>query len=83
MARTSRDSNSNCPVTRGEVDVSYYAERDEVWRDLELSAPSRRALVNADISNLDDLRRWSFDDLAKLHGMGPKALRILQEVVAH
>lgn len=81
MAKTSGESDSNCPVTRGEVDLSYYAERDAVWRELKLSAPARRALINADIYTLDDLRKWSFADLAKLHGMGPKALNTLRETV--
>jgi hypothetical protein len=72
----------NCPVTRGEVDLSYYAERDAVWGELKLAAPARRALINADIYTLDDLRKWSFDDLVNLHGMGPKALQTLRAMVA-
>lgn len=70
---------SNCAVTRGEVDLDYYAERDGVWRDLDLAAPARRALVNAGILTLADLAKADMNDVARLHGMGPKALAVLRE----
>ncbi len=72
---------SSCAVQRGEVDLSYYAERDEVWRELRLSAPARRALINADIYTLDDLRERDMRQIAELHGMGPKALAVLSHAL--
>ena len=43
-----------------------------------MSGPSLRALQVAGVRSLDDLTRWTARDLAALHGMGPKALGVLQ-----
>ncbi|WP_308467266.1 helix-hairpin-helix domain-containing protein [Rathayibacter soli] len=48
----------------------------------KIGAPATRALANVGIVTLDDLRRASLGELAKLHGVGPKALRILQDALA-
>jgi predicted flap endonuclease-1-like 5' DNA nuclease len=45
----------------------------------EIGAPARRALASVGISTLEDVAHAKAADLAKLHGMGPKALRILRE----
>jgi hypothetical protein len=68
---------SNCPVTRGEVDLDWYAEHDGAWRELGLASPARRALVNAGLLKLSDLKKISREKLAAQHGMGPSALKIL------
>ena len=69
-----------CAVTRGEVDLSKYEKVDGVWRDLGIAAPARRALVDAKILNIKDLKKWSDQELLKLHGMGPSAIEILKKV---
>jgi predicted flap endonuclease-1-like 5' DNA nuclease len=46
------------------------------------SAPAERALLNAGITNLAQLATYSEKEIAALHGMGPKALRILSEALA-
>ena len=51
---------------------------DQLWKDLGLAAPARRALINADIKTLLDLKKWTKADLAELHGIGPNALVILK-----
>ena len=43
-----------------------------------LSGPALRALHNAGIRSVDALGRWSRKDLAALHGMGPKAVNLLE-----
>jgi uncharacterized protein YdhG (YjbR/CyaY superfamily) len=43
--------------------------------------PARRALENAGYSRLKQLTKVTEADLGKLHGMGPKALRILREAL--
>ena len=43
-----------------------------------LSGPALRALDSAGIRSLEDLTRWAETDLAALHGMGPKGIRILR-----
>jgi DNA-directed RNA polymerase alpha subunit len=47
-----------------------------------VGAPARRALANAGFDHLDQLSRTTERELAALHGMGPKALRILGEALA-
>ena len=44
-----------------------------------MSGPSLRALHHAGIGSVDELTRWTERDVAKLHGMGPKGIRILRE----
>ena len=68
-----------CAVTRGEVDLSKYEKVDGVWRDLGIAAPARRALVDAKILDIKDLKKWTDQELLKLHGMGPSAIKILKE----
>lgn len=47
-----------------------------------IGAPATRALTAAGITHLAHLTKWNEADLLKLHGVGPKALRILKEVMA-
>jgi hypothetical protein len=51
---------------------------DQIWKELGLAAPARRALIGAGIKNLIDLKKWTKDDLAELHGIGPNALVVLK-----
>jgi predicted flap endonuclease-1-like 5' DNA nuclease len=44
-----------------------------------MSGPALRALALAGIRSVDELSRWKEADLAALHGMGPKGIRILRE----
>jgi hypothetical protein len=60
-----------------EVDLDAYAGVDEVWRELGLAAPVRRALIDEGYYKLSDLRKTSLDAIKELHGMGPNAIRIL------
>jgi hypothetical protein len=46
-----------------------------------IGAPATRALVGAGYSTLSDLAGVPVAKLKRLHGMGPKALRILQEAL--
>jgi len=46
------------------------------------SAPAARALAEVGITSLDDLRDRDVDALARLHGVGPKAIRILKTALA-
>ena len=69
-----------CAVTRGEVDLSKYEKFDGVWRNLGIAAPTRRALVDAKILKIKDLNKWTDQELLKLHGMGPSAIKILKKV---
>lgn len=76
-ARKAEKAAAKCPVTRGEVDLDAYAEVDGEWREIGLAAPARRALVDAGLFKVSDLRKESLADIKELHGMGPNAIRIL------
>lgn len=44
-----------------------------------LPQPALRALNNAGIHLINDLRHWTEPELLALHGVGPKAIRVLRE----
>ena len=46
-----------------------------------VGAPATRALVGAGYTKLTELADVPVAELKKLHGMGPKALRLLQEAL--
>jgi DNA polymerase/3'-5' exonuclease PolX len=46
-----------------------------------IGAPATRALTAAGYTKLSQLVGVPADELAKLHGVGPKALRLLQEAL--
>jgi hypothetical protein len=48
----------------------------------KIGAPATRALENAGVQGLHELENWSERELLALHGMGPKAVRILREHLA-
>jgi len=47
-----------------------------------IGKPALRALGSANIVRLDQLTSISQEELLKLHGVGPKAIRILSETLA-
>ena len=47
-----------------------------------LSGPALRALAHAGFGSMAQLARRSEKELSALHGMGPKALRILKSALA-
>ena len=69
-----KKSDSKCAVTRGEVDLSNYEALDGEWRKVGLAAPARRALVDAKLYKVSDLRKISLAELTELHGMGKSAI---------
>ena len=48
----------------------------------KLAAPATRALHNAGLTTLRQVADVPRHELAGLHGMGPKALRIIEEALA-
>jgi len=46
-----------------------------------VGGPALRTLSSAGIQSMADLARWSEADLARLHGMGPKALGALRDAL--
>jgi hypothetical protein len=43
-----------------------------------IGKPALRALAAAGITSLEDVARANKDDLLALHGVGPKAIRVLE-----
>lgn len=54
------------------------SEQDDLPK---ISAPATRALANAGITTLTQVAGWSETDLLALHGVGLKAIRILEEAL--
>jgi hypothetical protein len=48
----------------------------------KIGVPATRALAAAGINSLDDVRKRGVDALTDLHGVGPKAIRILEVALA-
>lgn len=46
------------------------------------SNPASRALTAAGVTTLEELSEWRRADVGALHGMGPKALRMLDDALA-
>ena len=61
--------------------ISKNDERDEEWRAIGLAAPARRALVDAKLYKVSDLRKISLEDLSNLNGMGKSAIARLKVVM--
>ena len=47
-----------------------------------IGGPARDALAVAGVTRLDQLPAWTEQELRALHGVGPKAVRILREALA-
>lgn len=71
---------SDCPVCP-KCWAGYYRKRAE--SDFpKISAPALRALSNAGIKKLADLKKYTAAQVLELHGMGPKAFEILKDALA-
>lgn len=51
------------------------------WFQLGLSGPARRALVNAKLYKVSDLRKISLDELLALHGMGKSSVARIRVIM--
>jgi len=48
----------------------------------KLAAPARRALASVGINKLEDVARFTEDEIMELHGMGPNAMRQICRALA-
>lgn len=76
MAKSKDNSNQNCDISQVELD--RYESLDREWREYGLAAPARRALVDARLYKVSDLRKISLADLEQLHGLGKSAIARLK-----
>ena len=61
--------------------LSNYEELDEEWRSIGLAAPARKALIDAKLYKVSDLRKISLEELTNLHGMGKSAIARIKVVM--
>ena len=71
-----KKSNQDLDISQAELD--RYESLDREWREYGISAPARRALVDAKLYKVSDLRKISQSDLEGLHGMGKSAIARLK-----
>jgi hypothetical protein len=71
-----KKSNQDLDISQAELD--RYESLDREWREYGLSAPARRALVDAKLYKVSDLRKISQSNLEDLHGMGKSAIARLK-----
>ena len=71
-----KKSNQEIDISQAELD--RYESLDREWREYGISAPARRALVDAKLYKVSDLRKISQSDLEELHGMGKSAVARLK-----
>lgn len=76
MARPTGKSNDNCNISQAELD--RYDSLDREWREYKIAAPARRALVDAKLYKVSDLRKIALSELEELHGMGKSAIARLK-----
>jgi len=51
------------------------------WRKIGLTAPARRALVEAKLYKVSDLRRVSLEELSSLPGLGKSAIARIKVIM--
>jgi hypothetical protein len=71
-----KKSNQDLDISQAELD--RYESLDREWREYGISAPARRALVDAKLYKVSDLRKISESNLEGLHGMGKSAIARLK-----
>jgi len=69
---------SNQELDISQVELDRYESLDREWREYGIAAPARRALVDAKLYKVSDLRKISQSDLEELHGMGKSAIARLK-----
>ena len=68
----------SAPSKPNPEDPASYDAFDGEWRKIGLSGPARRALVDAKLFKVSDLRKISLAELNSLHGMGKSAVARLK-----
>jgi hypothetical protein len=70
------------PPTPGETtDMDAYEPFDAEWRRIGLTAPSRRALIDAKLYKVSDLKKLTESELSSLGGLGKSAIARLKVIM--
>ena len=51
------------------------------WQKIGLAAPAIRALINANLTKIEHLKRITEKQLLSLHGIGPSSLPIIKKAM--
>ena len=78
MAKPSKNPK---PLAPNPDDPSSYDAFDGEWRAIGLSGPARRALVNAKLYKVSDLRKITSAELDQMHGIGKSAIARVKQVM--
>jgi hypothetical protein len=78
MAKPSKNPK---PLAPNPNDPSSYDAFDSEWRAIGLSGPARRALVNAKLYKVSDLRKITAADLDHMHGIGKSAIARVKQIM--
>jgi hypothetical protein len=79
MAKPSKNPK---PLAPNPNDPSSYDAFDGEWRAIGLTGPARRALVNAKLYKVSDLRKITSAELDQLHGIGKSAIARIKQIMA-
>ena len=69
------------PKPQGQTGADLYEALDQQWRVIGLSAPARRALVDAKLYKVSDLRQVSLEEVSGLPGMSKSAIARLRVIM--
>lgn len=75
--RAEKKAKKESEFTNSNAVIEAYESMDEHWREIDLAAPARRALIDDGLFQLSDLRKSSLAAIKELPGMGPNAIRVL------
>jgi hypothetical protein len=79
MAKPSKNPK---PLAPNPNDPASYDAFDGEWRAIGLTGPARRALVNAKLYKVSDLRKITSAELDQLHGIGKSAIARIKQIMA-
>ena len=79
MAKPSKNPK---PLAPNPKDPASYDAFDSEWRAIGLSGPARRALVDAKLYKVSDLRKITSAELDLLHGIGKSAIARIKQIMA-
>jgi hypothetical protein len=76
-----KPSKNPTPLAPNPDDPSSYDAFDGEWRAIGLSGPARRALVNAKLYKVSDLRKITSAELDQMHGIGKSAIARVKQIM--
>jgi hypothetical protein len=63
------------------LDMSQYENLDGEWRKIGLTAPARKALVDAKLYKVSDLRKISLAELTELEGISKSSVARIKVIM--